>query len=121
MPEKPGNFNISDITLYNDRTGEEMFFNKHPIQILSRPEEVSEIYLEAVPSKTSVFLNEGIRVKYYLYYKSILRTYEIVRFPKFENFQKRFNKKINERPDKVIIGRDVYNRSLKYDVVFVSE
>ncbi len=91
LAKRAGIFAISNIVVEVD--GKNLNYAPFEIEVLKERKEASGFFLIAIPSKTKIYLGEGIDVNYYLYFQSSLRiTGETVEeFPKFEKFIKRFH------------------------------
>lgn len=91
IAKKAGIFSISDIIVEID--GKRLNYAPFEIEVLKEKKEASGYFLMVVPSKTKIFLGEGIDVNYYIYHQPSIRvTGEAVEeFPKFEKFIKRFH------------------------------
>jgi hypothetical protein len=114
LSKKPGIFSISDIKVEVD--GNILNYAPFEIEILKERKEASGFFLIAMPSKTKIYLGEGIDVNYYLYFQSSLRiTGETVEeFPKFQRFIKRFH---NIQPT---IEQATYNGAVYYRRIIYS-
>jgi len=85
------------------------------VEILKQRAQAKDYFLMALPSKTTVYFNEGIDVNYYLYFKPSVRlTGEGVEgFPKFPKFIKRFHT-IKPTTETVTYKGNIYRRRLFY-------
>ena len=72
------------------------------------------IFLLTVPSKTTVYLGEGLNVNYYLYYRVPLLEQVTDFFPKLNGFFKRTPLNITSREETVEYQGMVYKRVLLY-------
>ena len=73
-----------------------------------------DIFLLTVPSKTSVYLGEGVNAHYYLYYRVPLLEQVTDFFPKLNGFFKRTPLNITSREETVEYQGMVYKRILLY-------
>ncbi len=109
--DRAGSFQIRNI---NVEVGKETF--KHDnvnIKVLSQQRQAKEIFMMAIPSKTTVFAGEGIDVTYYLYYRHNLRSIDIVKFPDLKKFIKRFYQAENKE-ETVTYQGVIYKRRPQY-------
>lgn len=83
------------------------------IKILSKRKELPRIFARAEVSKDSVYLGEGVDVRYYIYSLFPVLQTEIKTFPKLNGFIKRFHKTLDSE-EAVRVDGKVYRRSLKY-------
>ncbi len=83
------------------------------VNILNEKRKLQDVFLEAVPSKTKIYVGEGIDVRYYLYYKVPLVANDIKEFPKLNKFIKRFYK-TQGNVETVQYKGDVFRRVLAY-------
>lgn len=89
---------------------------RHPsinLTVLKEAEQLAEVFVMAdVPSKR-LFLGEGVVVRYYLYSKVPVSNLDIKRYPKLNNFLKRFLQE-PERTERVSVDGQLYMRSQIY-------
>lgn len=83
------------------------------INILNEKRKLQDVFLEAQPSKTKVYVGEGINVNYYLYYKIPVIANDIKEFPKLNKFIKRFYK-TSGNVETVQYKGEVFRRVLAY-------
>lgn len=83
------------------------------VNVLSEKRKLGDVFLEAQPSKTKIFIGEGINVNYYLYYKVPVVAKDIKEFPKLNKFIKRFYK-TNGNVETVQYKGEVFRRVLAY-------
>jgi len=81
--------------------------------VLSSPLKNPDVFIMAVPDKTTVFAGEGFVVRYYLYKKIQVVNEEIIEFPKLDKFLKRFLKS-TARSERVTFNNDIYIRDERY-------
>lgn len=83
------------------------------IKILKEPEVMPEIFVMAEVPKKEVFLGEGIVVRYYLYSRVIANNIDVKKFPKLNNFLKRFLQD-PDRSERVSVDGQLYIRNQIY-------
>ncbi len=83
------------------------------IKVLSQRKELPKIFTRAEVSSDSVFLGEGVDVRYYVYSLYPVIQTEVKAFPKLNGFIKRFHKPMDTEQAVRVDGK-VYRRSLKY-------
>ena len=108
---KAGIKRIKDISI--DVGGQKIKLRDFKIKIGSESFKNRDLFLLAETSKTSVFLGEGLTVNYYLYHRSAITTVDFDKFPKLNNFVKRFHNPPATR-ERVSYNGQVYERRLTY-------
>ena len=83
------------------------------INVLKEPEVAADVFVMAEVPKKSIFFGEGIVVRYYLYSKVQVGNLDIKRYPKLNNFLKRFLQE-PERTERVSVDGQLYLRSQIY-------
>lgn len=89
---------------------------KHPtvnLTVLKERQEPAEVFVMADVPKKSLFLGEGIVVRYYLYSKVPVSNLDIKKYPKLNNFLKRFIQEA-ERTERVSVDGQLYMRTQIY-------
>ncbi len=89
---------------------------RHPminINVLKEPVEAAEVFVMADVPKKSLYLGEGIIVRYYLYSKINVSNLDIKKHPKLNNFLKRFLQE-PERTERVTVDGQMYLRAQIY-------
>ncbi|MFP5385486.1 MAG: hypothetical protein ACLGHN_05365 [Bacteriovoracia bacterium] len=89
---------------------------KHPtvsFNVLKEAEEPSDVFVMADVPKKTLFLGEGVVVRYYLYSKVPVMNLDIKRYPKLNNFLKRFIQE-PERTERVAVDGQLYMRTQIY-------
>jgi hypothetical protein len=89
---------------------------RHPsltIEIFKEPQEISEVFIQADVPKKSLFLGEGVVVRYYLYSKVPVSNLDIKKYPKLNHFLKRFLQE-PEQTERVLVDGQTYMRSQIY-------
>ncbi len=110
-----GPYQISDLSIKIDQGPEIVSSKSISINILKEIFLGQDFVLRAEVSKNSIYEGEFLDVDYYLYSRSNIISYDLLSYPKFNGFIKRFYHP-NEVTNRVILnGRD-YFRSLKYSV-----
>jgi hypothetical protein len=108
---KPGSAYLRDI---NVQLGSKTI--KHQsitLTVLKEPEVQPDVFVMADVPKKNLFLGEGIIVRYYLYSKVPVSNLDIKRYPKLNNFLKRFLQE-PERTERVSVDGQLYMRSQIY-------
>jgi hypothetical protein len=108
---KPGTAYLRDI---NVQLGSQTL--RHPtvtVTVLKEAEELADVFVMADVPKKSLFLGEGIVVRYYLYSKVPVNNLDIKRYPKLNNFLKRFLQEA-ERTERVTVDGQLYMRTQIY-------
>lgn len=78
------------------------------------------IFLKAELSKKTAFIGSPIDVNYFLYYKVKILTYDLINYPQYKGFIKRFYHP-SSREQLVNINGTMYKKSLKYSVRLFGE
>lgn len=89
---------------------------RHPtisLSVLKEPEAIAEVFVQADVPKKELFVGEGIIVRYYLYSKFTLNNLDIKKYPKLNNFLKRFLQE-PDRTERVSSNGQIYLRSQIY-------
>lgn len=111
VASKPGTAFMRDITV--QVAGQTLRHSSVNITVLKEAEEPADVFVMASVPKTEVFLGEGITVRYYLYSKMQVSALDIKRYPKLNNFLKRFLQE-PDRMERVSVNGQYYLRSLIY-------
>jgi hypothetical protein len=108
---RPGSANLRDIIVQvSART------LRHPsitLTILKEAEERPEVFLMADVPKKTLFLGEGVVVRYWLYSKGNITNSETKKYPKLNSFLKRFLQE-PDRGERYLVNGEVYQRNLVY-------
>lgn len=111
VAQKDGIAGIRDITVQvADKT------LRHPsltFNVLKEPEVAADVFVMADVPKKSIFLGEGIVVRYYLYSKVQVSNMDIKKYPKLDHFLKRFLQE-PDRAERVSVDGEVYIRNQIY-------
>lgn len=89
---------------------------KHPsltINILKEPVEQPDVFVMADTPKNSLFLGEGIVVRYYLYAKVPVSNLDVKQYPKLNKFLKRYIQE-PERTERVAVDGQLFMRTQIY-------
>ncbi len=89
---------------------------RHPavtFNVLKEPEVAADVFVMAEVPKTTVFVGEGIVVRYFLYHKTPVRNVDIKKYPKLNGFLKRFLQE-PERSERVSVDGQLYIRTQLY-------
>jgi len=85
------------------------------IMVLDAPPEPRVVFVAAEVSKKSVYVGEGIIVRYHVFKKTALQSFDIKKYPKLDGFMKRYLQE-NENPHRVTVDGDLFSKSLIYSV-----
>lgn len=83
------------------------------INVLKEPEVMADVFVMADVSKKELFVGEGIVARYYLYSKVPVSNLDIKKYPKLDNFLKRFLQE-PERTERVSVDGQLYMRTQIY-------
>jgi hypothetical protein len=89
---------------------------RHPtinLTVLKEPEVLADVFVMADVPKKNLYLGEGIVVRYYLYSKVPVSNLDIKKYPKLNNFLKRFLQE-PERTERVSVDGQIYMRAQIY-------
>jgi hypothetical protein len=89
---------------------------RHPavtFNVLKEPEVAADVFVMAEVPKTTVFVGEGVVVRYFLYHKTPVRNVDIKKYPKLNGFLKRFLQE-PERSERVSVDGQLYIRTQLY-------
>lgn len=81
--------------------------------ILKEAEMAADVFVSAEVPKKSLFVGEGIVVRYFIYTKVPVTNLDIKRYPKLNNFLKRFLQE-PERSERVTVDGEMYTRTQLY-------
>ncbi len=111
VASRPGFAGIRDI---NIQLGSQNL--RHPtvsLTVLKEPEVLADVFVMADVPKKSIFLGEGVTVRYYLYSKVPVSNLEVKKYPKLNNFLKRFLQE-PDRSERVSVDGQIYMRNQIY-------
>jgi hypothetical protein len=89
---------------------------RHPsvsVTVFKERQEPSPVFVMTEVPKKSVFLGEGIVVRYYIYSRGSVSNLDIKRYPKLNNFLKRFLQE-PDRSERVSVDGQIYLRTQIY-------
>ena len=89
---------------------------RHPsltFTVLKEPEVAADVFVMAEVPKKTIFLGEGIVVRYFLYSKVQVSNLDIKKYPKLNNFLKRFLQE-PDRAERVSVDGQLYIRTQIY-------
>lgn len=91
------------------------------INILKTPKRARDILVRAEVDKDEAFVGESILVRYYLYNRAPVVSTDIKKFPKLENFLKRYHQE-KMTAERVELNGSIYTRRVMYTAqLFASE
>lgn len=96
---------------------------KHPtktIRVLSQPRQNLDIFALAVVDKSELFVNQSLLVRYYLYNKIPISSYDIKKFPQLNKFLKRFHQE-RVNAERVEYRGEIYTRRVIYTAQVYAE
>ena len=96
---------------------------RHPsltFNVLKEPEVTPDVFVMADVPKKELFLGEGIVVRYFLYSKVGVSNLDIKKYPKLNNFLKRFLQE-PERTERVTVDGQLFMRTQIYGVKLFPE
>lgn len=83
------------------------------ITVLKEAEVTPDIFVMADVPKKELFLGEGVVVRYYLYSRVDVSNLDVKKYPKLNNFLKRFLQE-QERPERVSVDGQIFLRTPIY-------
>lgn len=89
---------------------------KHPslnLAVLKEPEVMPDVFVMADVPKKDLFIGEGLLVRYYLYSKVPISNLDVKKYPKLDNFLKRFLQE-PDRTERVSVDGQLYLRNQVY-------
>lgn len=113
-PKNEGRAGLTNIQV--DVGGKILKHDSEWLNVYKEPQEVPKLLLLAIPSKTRVYQGESILVRYYLYNRVDITSFDIKEFPKLNSFTKRYLQEQGTR-ERVNYQGDVYIRQLLYSAV----
>lgn len=87
--------------------------NTISLTVLKEPEVLSDVFVMADVPKKELFLGEGLIVRYFLYSKVPISNLDIKKYPKLNNFLKRYLQE-PERTERVSVDGQLYMRNYIY-------
>jgi hypothetical protein len=111
VSNRVGTASLRDISVqFGDKT------LRHPtltINILKEAEAAKDVFVMVDVPKKELYVGEGIIARYYIYHKFPLSNLDVKKYPKLDNFLKRFLQE-NEQTERVSVDGEIYLRSLIY-------
>lgn len=111
VTQKTGVSGLRDITV--SVGGKNLRHQAITFNVLKEPEQAADVFVMADVPKKSVFLGEGIVVRYYLYSKVPVSNLDVKKYPKLNGFLKRFLQE-PERSERVSVDGQLYIRNQIY-------
>ncbi len=107
---------VSLINISADAGGESLKHSSIFFSSTNEPQHNRNIFVMAEPSKNVIYKGEGIMLRYYLYNKINIATFNIKKFPGLSDFMKRFLQE-STRPERVNYKGEMYERRILYSMV----
>ena len=108
---KPGLNSLRDINVQlGNKTLRHQSLN---LNVLKEPEVMADVFVMADVTKKELYVGEGVVVRYYLYSKVPVSNLDIKKYPKLDNFLKRFLQE-PERTERVSVDGQLYMRTQIY-------
>ena len=111
LAPKAGRINLRNLVVVLD--GERMTKDVVPIQVMDAAVEPKLVFVAAEVPKTTLFVGEGITVRYHIYIKSHIQSSDLKKFPDLSGFMKRFIQENNDL-QYVSVDGERYKRSVIY-------
>ncbi|HXH31693.1 MAG TPA: hypothetical protein VNJ01_12840 [Bacteriovoracaceae bacterium] len=118
VASKPGIVGLRDINVQLGSTN--LRHSALTINVLKEPETLAEIFLMADVPKKKLIVGEGITVRYFLYSRVSFNNVDVKKYPKLNNFLKRFLQE-PDRAERVSVNGEVYQRNQIYAVKLFPE
>lgn len=96
-----------------DLNGKTLKHSTVRINILKTPKRARDVIVRAEVDKEEAFVGESILVRYYLYNKLPVSSSEVRKFPKLDNFLKRYHQE-KARAERVRLNGEIYSRRVVY-------
>ncbi len=109
--DRVGRINLRDVVVKID--GKTIRESAVGIDVLAERREPTVVFLAAEVPKKEVYEGEGITVRYFIYTKVGLQSFDIKKYPKLDGFMKRYLQE-NENPQRVTVNGEIFKRSLIY-------
>lgn len=111
VSSKPGLASLRDIRVQiGDQSLRHQTIN---LTVLSEPQELGDVFVMADVPKRSLYIGEGVIVRYYLYSKVPVSNLDIKSYPKLNKFLKRFIQE-PERTERVSVDGQIFMRTQIY-------
>jgi hypothetical protein len=111
VASKPGPAYLRDISVELGK--KRIHHSTIALTVVKEPEEVADVFVMADVPKTTLFLGEGIVVRYFLYSRVPVSNLDIKRYPKLNKFLKRFLQE-PERTERVTVDGQIFMRTQIY-------
>ncbi len=111
VASKPGVAGLRDITVQLGT--QNLRHSPITLTVVREPEVAAELFVMADVPKKKILLGEGITVRYYLYNKVSFNNLDVKKYPKLNNFLKRFLQE-PERTERVSVNGEIYQRTQIY-------
>ncbi len=118
LPKKEGTAYLRNVRVIE--AGKSKTVPNFAFKVLKTAQGPSPFFVMAVPDKTRAYVGESIIVRYYLYKRVAVQTFEIRKFPKLSGLLKRFRQE-NTRSERVQYNGDWYERSVLYTAQLFAE
>ena len=115
---RPGNAYLRDINV--QLGNKQLKYNSISLTVLKEPEVLPDVFIMADVPKKSLYLGEGITVRYYLYSKGQVNNIDVKKYPKLNNFLKRFLQE-SQNSQRVSVDGQVFQRLSIYGVKLFPE
>lgn len=109
--DKVGRISLKDVVVQID--GKTIREPTVGIDVLDARKEPALVFLSAEVPKKDVYEGEGITVRYFIYTKVTLQSFDIKKYPKLDGFMKRYLQE-SENPQRVTVNGELFRRSLIY-------
>lgn len=103
-----------------DLNGKELTHKTIRLNILSKPRRSRDVFAKAEVDKTEAFIGESMLVRYYLYSKVPVVSTEIRKFPKLDDFLKRYHQE-QIAAERVEVNGEIYTRRVLYTAQLFAE
>jgi hypothetical protein len=111
IAQRPGYVMISNIKV--DVAGKSKIIRDKRIMVANSAPKPRDIIAVAVVSNEQPYVNESVLVRYYIYNKIPISTMDIKKFPKLDQFLKRYHNE-QARPERVNYNNQIYTRRVVY-------
>ncbi len=111
--ESAGKIFLRDVAVKID--GQVVTEAEVPIEVLDAPKEPTVAFVGVDVPEKSVYLGQGMTIRYSIYLRAALQNFDIMKFPKLDGFMKRFLQAPNGG-ERVTINGELFQRSTIYVV-----
>lgn len=109
--QRPGSAFVRNIEV--ELNGKKLRHKTLRINILKTPRKARNVIVRAEVDRNEAFVGESVLVRYYLYNKTPVLSTDIKRFPKLENFLKRYHQE-KAQAERVELNGEIYTRRVIY-------